>query len=312
MKLSIIIPVYNVEKYIERCLTSVLSQINDNKTEVILVDDGSPDKCGEICDEYAKNYSCIKTVHQQNMGLSQARNAGLQLAMGDYILFLDSDDWLVANCLNGIIKIAEDYTPDIIIGKAQTIDDEGIIKDKVNYNLSAGLYRIDEYLDLLKSKRNYIACAPFNIYNRNFLMTHQFKFMPGVLHEDELWTPSVFCKASTIYYSDIYFYMNYIRTGSISHSNNNEREGRNLLIVCKELLNVLSQCERNDIEVYKDKLVFTYLRAICLVNDFSEEAKVFTPELLRSYAYFRSTKYKALLYSISPNLYLFVHRIVKG
>ena len=136
--------------------------------------------------------------------------------------------------------------------------------------------------------------------------------MPGVLHEDELWTPSVFCKAKSVYYTDEFFYMNYIRMGSISHSGNKEREGRNLLVVCKCLLEVLSQCPRDDIEVYKDKLVFTYLRAICLVSDFSEEAKVFTPKLLRSYAYFSSTRYKALLYSISPKLYLFVHRIVKG
>lgn len=311
MKLSIIIPVYNVEKYIHKCLESVLNQ-NTEDYEVILVDDGSPDNCPKICDEYARRYDNISVIHQENAGLSQARNAGIEAAKGDYIVFLDSDDWIVDGCLNIFISVADEYKPDIIVGKARTIDDSGNIKDKKQYNLAKGLYSIDEYLELLKLKRNYIACAPFNIYNRIFLNDHHLRFMPGVLHEDELWTPSVFCKAKSVYYTDEFFYMNYIRMGSISHSGNKEREGRNLLVVCKCLLEVLSQCPRDDIEVYKDKLVFTYLRAICLVSDFSEEAKVFTPKLLRSYAYFSSTRYKALLYSISPKLYLFVHRIVKG
>ena len=89
--LSIIVPVYNVEKYIERCIKSILNQSFTN-FELILVDDGSPDNCGKICDEYKKKDSRIKVIHKKNGGLSDARNAGLNIATGKYIGFVDSDD----------------------------------------------------------------------------------------------------------------------------------------------------------------------------------------------------------------------------
>lgn len=90
-KFSIIIPVYNVEPYLRRCVDSVLSQ-SFNDYEVILVDDGSPDRCGEICDEYARNNKSVKCIHRENGGISVARNTGLNAATGEYVIFIDSDD----------------------------------------------------------------------------------------------------------------------------------------------------------------------------------------------------------------------------
>ena len=92
-KISVIIPVYKVEKYLKRCVESVVNQTYKN-IEIILVNDGSPDKCGEICDKYARIDSRIKVIHKENGGLSSARNAGLDIASGDYIMFVDSDDWI--------------------------------------------------------------------------------------------------------------------------------------------------------------------------------------------------------------------------
>ena len=89
---SVIIPVYNVEKYLKQCVDSVLNQKLDN-VEIILVDDGSPDACPQICDQYAEKYSCIKVIHKENGGLTSARNAGIRAAEGKYIIFMDSDDW---------------------------------------------------------------------------------------------------------------------------------------------------------------------------------------------------------------------------
>lgn len=91
--ISIIIPVYNVEKYIDRCMETVLNQTY-RKMEIILVDDGSPDRCGKICDEYAEKDHRVRVLHKENGGLSSARNAGLKLAKGEYVLFVDSDDWI--------------------------------------------------------------------------------------------------------------------------------------------------------------------------------------------------------------------------
>lgn len=92
VKFSIIIPIYNVERYLETCVNSILTQTYSDY-EVILVDDGSPDRCGELCDHYAESDSRVKVVHKVNGGLSSARNAGLDIAMGEYVIFVDSDDY---------------------------------------------------------------------------------------------------------------------------------------------------------------------------------------------------------------------------
>ena len=92
-KISVIIPVYNVEKYLKRCLDSVINQTYKN-LEIILVDDGSTDNSGKICDEYAKNDKRIIVIHKENGGVSVARNIGLDICTGDYVNFIDSDDWI--------------------------------------------------------------------------------------------------------------------------------------------------------------------------------------------------------------------------
>ena len=95
---SIIIPIYNVEKYSDECITSVINQTYKN-IEIILVDDGSPDNCGKICDNYALKDKRIKVIHEKNGGLSFARNTGLNIATGEYVYFLDSDDYLTDNAI---------------------------------------------------------------------------------------------------------------------------------------------------------------------------------------------------------------------
>ena len=92
-KISVIVPVYNVESYLEKCVHSICSQTYEN-LEIILVDDGSPDNCGKMCDEWAKKDCRIKVIHKENGGLSDARNAGLDIVTGDYFVFVDSDDFV--------------------------------------------------------------------------------------------------------------------------------------------------------------------------------------------------------------------------
>lgn len=113
-KISIIVPVYKVESYLSRCIDSILAQTYQN-FELMLVDDGSLDRCGEICDNYAKKDDRIKVIHQPNRGVSAARNAGLDLATGDYIGFVDSDDYISINMYSDMIKLLEVNGLDIII-----------------------------------------------------------------------------------------------------------------------------------------------------------------------------------------------------
>lgn len=103
---SIIIPVYKVERYLQECIDSITSQTYKH-LEIILIDDGSPDNCGKICDENAKGDSRIKVIHKTNGGLGNARNAGLNICTGDYIMFLDSDDLFLPDCVEYLIRICQ-------------------------------------------------------------------------------------------------------------------------------------------------------------------------------------------------------------
>lgn len=111
--LSVIIPVYKVEKYLRQCIDSVINQTYKN-LEIILVDDGSPDNCGKICDEYVEKDKRVKVIHQLNKGLSGARNAGTELAKGEYIAYVDSDDWLDIHMYEELFKVLNKYNLDMV------------------------------------------------------------------------------------------------------------------------------------------------------------------------------------------------------
>lgn len=112
-KISVIIPIYNVEKYLKKCLDSIINQTYRN-LEIILVDDGSPDNCGKICDIYAERDKRIKVIHKQNAGVAAARNSGIDIATGKWVAFIDSDDWLDENMFQIAYKEAELYKADIV------------------------------------------------------------------------------------------------------------------------------------------------------------------------------------------------------
>ena len=114
MKVSIIIPIYKAEKYLPECVDSVLGQTYKD-IEVILIDDASPDKCGEICEEYAKKDERVKVIHKENEGVSKARNAGLEIATGDYVQFVDSDDYLDVTMTEKLVKAMENDKSDMVL-----------------------------------------------------------------------------------------------------------------------------------------------------------------------------------------------------
>ena len=115
LKLSIIVPVYKVEQYLHKCVDSLLHQdLSEEEYEIILVDDGSPDSCGDICEEYASKFVQVKVVHQENGGLSAARNSGIKVAQGLYVQFVDSDDYLEPNVLRILVAKMETDQLDIL------------------------------------------------------------------------------------------------------------------------------------------------------------------------------------------------------
>ncbi len=145
---SIIVPVYNVEQYLERCLQSLVNQTYAN-IEIILVDDGSTDKCPEICERWAVNDRRIKVIHKQNAGLGYARNTGIDYAVGEYLFFIDSDDYIALDTVEKIMKIAERTNAEIIQFGSFDVDKNNIIKSRNIPNMKNEIYRGKEILDII-------------------------------------------------------------------------------------------------------------------------------------------------------------------
>lgn len=169
---SIIVPVYKVEDYIRECLDSILAQTYPY-FELILVDDGSPDNCGRICDDYAKGDNRIKVVHKVNGGISSARNAGLEVAKGEWIMHVDGDDWIEPDMIESLIEAAQITGADMVIG------------DFVKYGPSAGYNKLSTWSsDKKKSMTNYIAYVMTTIWGsiakRSLYADHSLKSPDGI------------------------------------------------------------------------------------------------------------------------------------
>lgn len=211
-KISVIIPIYKVEKYLNRCVESVVNQTYRN-LEIILVDDGSPDKCPEICEEWAKKDKRIRVIHKENGGLSDARNVGLQMARGEYIAFVDSDDWLHKDALETLRCFLERYNADIVECKAfsthEKVDDKIIDRDKI---------AVSEF-DRESSMKALLREKPLRqtVWNKLFKRTviEDIDFKKGKYHEDEFWTYQVFDKAKKILFLDVVLYYYFQRLDSI-------------------------------------------------------------------------------------------------
>ena len=181
MKFSIILPIYKVEKYLRPCVDSILSQTFQN-FEIILVDDGSPDSCPQICDEYAAKDARVRVIHQQNAGQSAARNAGLDIAEGEYICYVDSDDFLIDN--NALQKIADasESLPDTFHYKfVEWFESDGHIADcYFDYKIPTdGRTLAEMYCDLV-DKDAYYNSAWGKVIKRELLQGNSIRFYKGI------------------------------------------------------------------------------------------------------------------------------------
>lgn len=203
---SVIIPVYKVEKYLERCVESVQKQTFQN-LEIILVDDGSPDLCGAMCDEMAKTDPRIKVIHKNNGGLSDARNVGIEMASGNYIVFVDSDDWLDLDMIALLYRVLKKYNADIAECSYRNICTDRIEEET---NCSAKVVEGDRILALeaMLGWRWFKPVAWNKLYKRDVL--GDIRYPKGKLHEDEYTTYKYFYNANKLVYVDVSKY-NYDR-----------------------------------------------------------------------------------------------------
>ena len=225
--ISVIIPVYNVENYLHECVDSVLGQTYKN-LEIILVDDGSTDSSGKICDEYAEKDSRIVVIHKKNDGPSKTRNAGLNRATGKYIYFLDSDDFITENAMETLVSAAESDSADLVFFDAFSFADDGSqVKQgytvKGNYTPKSGY----EILTELHKNKDY-HCAIYLLFIRHSLLAdNNISFLESAYcSEDMLFTYQVYCSAEKAVQCKNTMYHRRYRSGSIVTSKKTSRHFR--------------------------------------------------------------------------------------
>ena len=218
MKFSIIVPVYNVEKYVEKCLQSINNQTYDNY-EVIIVNDGSLDNSEKIIKQYIKGKKKFKMYKKKNGGLSDARNYGVQYVKGDYILFIDSDDYIELDLLFNLNKMLEKNKYDVLRYEARDVDEAGnVIRIPRKVNISNNKTIIESLLSA-----EYIEPAWLYAYKKNFWIDNNFEFLKGMIHEDYGLTLIVLSKTKSIGYINYVGY-NYVqRNNSIMSSINYDK-----------------------------------------------------------------------------------------
>lgn len=234
MTLSIIIPLYNVEKYIEKCLLSCIKQEEATlgvDYEVVLVNDGSPDRSAQIAAALIKDKPGCRLINQENKGLGGARNTGLKEAVGDYIWFVDSDDWIAPDAVAIILAaISKADNPDILMFRAADVEGENLkIRQKEVENELTAHSGMDIF-----NQGGLQTCAPFQIIKKSLLTDNQLQFSEGLFHEDNEFMPKLAYLAQTVYQINDVLYFIFHNPHSITHTSN-PRKAFDLIKVCMKL-----------------------------------------------------------------------------
>lgn len=211
---TVIVPVYKVEKYLGKCVDSILNQTYSN-LEIILVDDGSPDNCGALCDNYAIKDKRVIVIHQENKGLSEARNAAIDIASGEYITFVDSDDWIDLNFIEYLSNLLIKEKAQIAVTSLINVFEDGTTQKNTNESSLIKLNKI-EALSCYLFNGYLTPCACGKLYKKD--LWDNIRFPAGKLFEDQFTIYKVLEKAETVifYPNDFYFYLK--REGSIGHT----------------------------------------------------------------------------------------------
>ena len=222
---SVIIPVYNVEQYLDECVQSVLTQTYQN-VEIILVDDGSTDSSGAMCDQYGTLDARVQVIHKQNGGQSTARNLGLTYAQGTYVYFIDSDDIVNPEAIATLVSIAEKENAQVVFFDAASFLDEDRQKPieqryvrKHRYPIQSGMQTFAE----MQQQKEYHCVVWGMLLKKDFLISHQIEFIPGVYYEDMAYAYEVLCLADTVAQCSEVLYQHRYRANSTMTSKKSKK-----------------------------------------------------------------------------------------
>lgn len=313
IKLSIIVPIYGVKQYLRKCVDSLLNQdILSSEYEIILVDDGSPDKCPQICDDYAATRENIRVVHRKNGGLSAARNSGIEVAQGMYIMFVDSDDYLEPNVLGALMMRMKDDSLDVLRYNYQNVRENGEVfvpfkTGKPYFDYSSEVVDGETFLN----ERLGYACYAWAFVLRRELLDGCI-FTPGIYFEDTDWTPRMLLKAKRTASTEMIVYNYLWREGSITLPDNAEKKKK----VLEDKIKLLYGFQERR-KLVKDQSWFIWQTAGTTMSilgilatypnktrkPYLQQLKALDIFPLSTYRAVGNNKYKIRLANISPSLY---------
>jgi glycosyltransferase involved in cell wall biosynthesis len=320
LKISIIVPVYNTAKFLPRCLDSLIDQ--KIQKEIIIVNDGSTDDSRSILSLYQANNSEIIIIDKENGGLSSARNEGLKVARGEFIGFVDSDDWIKENALELLwSKASKDNLDILAFDPVLYFDEDNVQSISRDLKLAGKVLSGEEFFNYSIRYRSLQVPVCFHLFRREVLESNHLRFVEGIFHEDWQFTPRVYFKAKRIEYINQNLY--YYRKGVSSiTAKTTKKHIRDLLFVADELL-LLEESGNHQSKRYLRELVlgiyFSLLRLSCHDPELSEFVKrLFKEKKLQNFAIsnfsesisFR-TKIQILLLTVSINLYMLIVSTVR-
>lgn len=315
IKLSIIIPIYNVEKYVGRCIESCLKQdLPLSEYELLIVNDGSQDGSMDVVRQLARQYHNIRIVEQENAGLSAARNRGICEAKGEYVWFVDSDDYIESNVLGNLISECYSQELDVLCFGLQLSYENG---NNVPYMIAD-----DSEGEVLRGERfvplvGMPPAAWCAIYRKKFLFDNSLYFLEGVIHEDQEFTPRAYFLAQRIKYCPLIVYNYFQRQGSIMTSTEKRaKKAKDLLIVCDSLYQFTKNHVKVGTPAYntligKINFAFSqslrnYTRGVSTIKEYKK--KPYYP-LDISVEGEKRNRWKYRLINLSIPLYLLVHKL---
>ena len=284
-KISVIIPVYNTEKFLSQCLGSIVNQTYKN-LEILIIDDGSPDKSDAVYEKYAMQDNRIKIIKQKNAGISAARNTGFRFATGDWVHFVDSDDYLDIDYYEKMICAAQDINPDIIAG--------GVISQNsslynIQYKTRCILFSNTEKFIQTNALKN---CTVWRyIFKREFLIQNNMKFAVGKIFEDMLYIPNAILRAKcivTVPGANYHYVFNPDSLLNKRYAKNHQaqydyaEDYLNKFIVAHNLEHVLSRCKNTEITTYKF-IAFKCFKKIFFIDNNETKYYLFGIRILKTY-----------------------------
>ena len=307
-KVSIIIPVYKVEAYLDRCVESVVNQTYEN-LEIILVDDGSPDSCPQMCDKWAEKDNRIKVIHKENGGLSDARNKGVDASTGDWIYFLDSDDYIEKNAIEKMMSAAVENSADMAVSMYYEIK-KGMITE-YHCSDSVEIMSPEEYMIKLYetdlAEKDYFLLVALVISCNKLIKRKCFgslRFPEGKLHEDEFTTYKLCFACDKIVFIDTRFYYYEQRDESIVYNRNKKENFVYLDALCERLEYFEKGRHEELITLAKVHLLAAYMKHI-FVARFELKDSALAEDLKKKY----NALYDEIVSSdVKTNIYFVKHK----